>query len=85
MEKEKNEEKLHTLKSEAIQFTFPCGDLMIAVLNSEVLQGKNKDKLFMGKLVTHEDYEELEALTDEEYSEATKRLKEIMYAFSDEE
>lgn len=83
--KDKDSDELLTLKEDAIKFTYPCGDLRIAVLNSKILKGADTDKVFLGKFVEGDDYNEIKELTDEEYMKAEKRLKSILFAFSEEE
>lgn len=84
--KKSNEEKLITLKPESVEFTFNCDGAKIAVLDSSMLNNKEaKSKLYLGKILDKGDYNELVALTEEEYEKASKQYKKILDAFSEEE
>ena len=76
------EDKLETLKGDVVQFTFPMGELEIAVLDSSVLNSKEaKNKLYLAKLVEKDTYTELQALTEEEYDKAYNEYVEILKMF----
>ena len=80
---ENDDDVLKELPDEAIELTFPCDDMEIAVLDNRLFNNKvEEDGLVFGKIMYNSDGKKLvEVLTAEENQKAYQTYLEIMNLF----
>lgn len=80
---ENDDDVLKELPDEAIELTFPCDDMEIAVLNNELFNNTvETEELVFGKLVfNNEGQKVVEVLTPEENQRAYQSYLEIINLF----